>query len=325
MSCYHPLKAYLYGYDEKGKCIIKFEGNDDLRLFKGTRIPIEIPCGQCIGCRLQYSRVWADRLMMEKSCNDSSYFITLTYNDENLPISYYPDPDTGEAKVSYTLKPDDLTKFWKRLRKAYPDDCIRYFACGEYGDANKRPHYHAIVFGLHLDDLIYYKNTTLKDVLRTSEKLSKIWPFGFSVVGDVTWESCAYVARYVVKKVKGASADAYKTFGLYPEFVRMSRRPGIGCHYMADHLDDFKKYGSVYISSGKKPVKAGINRYLKQHYEDDFYNSGQERVHDLIDSVIKGNNYNELKIINTNYDLDTLRKVEECAIIESSKVLRREL
>lgn len=95
--------------------------------------------------------------MLELQYHDSSYFVTLTYDDLHVPKSYYPDPETGEAHTSFTLCKRDFQLWMKRLRKKFSDDKIRFFACGEYGGQTKRPHYHVIVFGLHLNDLVKYK------------------------------------------------------------------------------------------------------------------------------------------------------------------------
>ena len=179
MACYHPLKAFPIGLTDAGKTkykIVPFAVHHIEVQQNGTFIPvstdflspyarknivdfIQIPCGQCIGCRLEYSRQWANRCMLELEYHDSAYFVTLTYDDDHVPVSYYGDPDTGLATPSLTLRKRDFQLFMKRLRKAFPDDHIRFFAAGEYGSQTFRPHYHAIIFGLHLDDLTLYKKS----------------------------------------------------------------------------------------------------------------------------------------------------------------------
>jgi len=130
MACYHPLQAYRLG---DGQILFHDKGHGD---------PIELPCGQCIGCRISHSKQWAMRCVHEASLYDNNCFITLTYNPENLP------PDCGLIK-------SDFQKFMKRLRKSYPSNKIRYYQCGEYGDKNNRPHYHALLFGFNFDDWVY--------------------------------------------------------------------------------------------------------------------------------------------------------------------------
>ena len=138
MSCYHPMRAIVKGVKENGK--------KDLFIIKDPKfelnVPgveyINIPCGKCDGCRLDYARQWADRCMLEAKYHDKNSFITLTYNDDNIPVA-----ENG----NYTLVKKDFQDFMKRLRESIGDVKIRYYACGEYGSKSLRPHYHAIIFG----------------------------------------------------------------------------------------------------------------------------------------------------------------------------------
>ena len=138
---------------------------------------IQIPCGKCIGCRLEYSRQWANRCMLELQYHDSAYFVTLTYNEEHVPR-------TG-LHGEMSLRKRDFQLFMKRLRKKYSDDRIRFYAAGEYGTTTQRPHYHAILFGLHLDDLQVYKS---KDSYKyfTSPGLQRVWSVVESSKGSIT-------------------------------------------------------------------------------------------------------------------------------------------
>jgi len=175
-------------------------------------MPVKIPCGQCIGCRLEKSRQWALRCSHEATLHQNNCFITLTYNDANLP-------DNNSLSLNH------FQLFMKRLRKKYGSN-IRFYHCGEYGDLNQRPHYHALLFNHDFNDKIHYK-TSNENKYYISDSLSTLWPYGFSVVGDLTFESAAYVARYCLKKITGKSADEH--YGdLKPEYATMSRRPGIG-------------------------------------------------------------------------------------------------
>ena len=169
MSCYHPLTAFQLGINsETGKkrlAVVK--GDPDIYEHSGKIYTekLKLPCGQCVGCRLDYAREWANRIMLEKQYypDEECFFLTLTYNDEHLPLAYDCDPDTGELHgcVTSPLNPDDLRRFWMRLRKRFSDCDIRYYACGEYGDLHYRPHYHAIVFGLRLVDVVQ-KNSIIR-------------------------------------------------------------------------------------------------------------------------------------------------------------------
>lgn len=245
-------------YTDKGKRQYKITGNA-LEKPDHFGLTLTIPCGQCLECRMQYARQWADRCMLELQSHESSYFLTLTYDNEFVHWT-----DDGKHM---SLCKKDLQDFHKRLRSRidYP---IRYYASGEYGDHTKRPHYHDIVFGLKLDDLKVYSRTEQGNTLYTSEFMNDVWSFGQVMIGDVTWESCAYTARYVTKKHKGLDSSVYDAFGIEPEFVLMSRKPGIGRAYYDQHLDMFE-YGEVYIKTKNGGIKVKPSRYFERLLEID--------------------------------------------------------
>lgn len=213
MPCYHPLRGFRAPHpNANGKFGFVFDRS-------GAAV---IPCGKCVGCRLDRSRQWAIRCVHEASLYDSNCFVTLTYSDENLP-------------PFGSLRKSDLQKFFKRLRKRFGAG-IRFYACGEYGEQLGRPHFHACIFNFDFLDKVLW--TVRDDVkLFTSRELDLLWPFGFSSTGDVTYQSAAYVARYVMKKISGSSSEAHYTrlvpetgelVSIPSEFTVMSRRPGIG-------------------------------------------------------------------------------------------------
>lgn len=226
MPCYAPLTGY-YSRERTatGKRGIVFKV--DLS-FSG--IPIRLPCGQCVGCRLEHSRQWAMRCMHEKQLHASSCFVTLTYDNECLPDGA-------------SLRRRDFQLFMKRLRKARGAG-VRFYGCGEYGETTNRPHYHAILFNCDFEDRKFYKNNKAGDPLYTSAELSRLWPLGLCTFGAVTFDSAAYVARYIMKKITGDMAEKHYTkvneygeiFDMVPEFQMMSRRPGIGREW-------FNKFG----------------------------------------------------------------------------------
>lgn len=212
----------------------------DLRgVYRRDGSPAFRPCGQCIGCRLEYSRQWAVRCYHEASLYDENCFITLTYNNENLP-------------KDSSLDKTHVQKFLKRLRKRLEvhKKKIRYFGCGEYGDVKKtnRPHYHLCLFNYNFPDREIhrhgstrafkgmFKQTNNKD-LYISKMLEDIWGKGFCTIGEVSFESAAYVARYVTKKVSGEKREVW--YGeKAPEFAVMSRRPGIGAEWLKKYYTD---------------------------------------------------------------------------------------
>lgn len=288
MSCYNPLKNFRIGVKDNGKALCKVTafGVDHLEFYNGSwhtsdiemrsslaervcRDFVEIPCGKCIGCRLDYSRRWADRCMLENLYHESSYFLTLTYDEEHVPHSYYVDDDTGEYFENLTLRKRDLQLFHKRLRERL-DFPIRFYACGEYGSNTFRPHYHSIEYGLRLPDLKYYSRSKLGYTYYTSEFLNSVWQNGFVVVGEVTWETCAYTARYIMKKHLGKDADYYSKFGLEPEFTLMSRRPGIAHEYYVEHKHELIDGKEIYIATEKGGKKLLTPKYYDSFFEVDF-------------------------------------------------------
>lgn len=254
MACYAPLDAARpVGSDEAP--LIYAKGRRPSPLAKGWEA-LQLPCGQCIGCRLEYSRTWAVRIMHESQLHEFNAFVTLTYDDDHLPT------DGG-------LNKDHVQRFLKRLRKwaegerarnlTYTNERqlargvrreeggagIRYFLCGEYGETFDRPHFHLCLFGVHFTDSLFLGSEGEHD-LYSSETLNRLWGKGFAVIGQLTFESAAYVARYVVKKVTGPRADEHymrddpltgQVRRLPPEFATMSRRPGIA----AGWFDEFEK------------------------------------------------------------------------------------
>jgi hypothetical protein len=221
MACYHPLKGYRSkDRNPSGRRSIVFNKAEAF-----TDLEIEIPCGQCIGCRLERSRQWAVRCVHELQMHDKSCYLTLTYSPENLPRFG-------------SLKKKDFQDFMKRLRKHFSGSKIRFFHCGEYGENGARPHYHACVFGIDFDDKEKHKKNPQGDQLYTSRLLEKIWGKGHCTIGNVTFASAAYVARYITKKIIGPRAELHYNHIDFetgevlaehePEYVTMSRRPGIG-------------------------------------------------------------------------------------------------
>ena len=231
MACYRPLRAFKGSRRADGKVNVVWRRSEAV----GPSPELHLPCGQCIGCRLERSRQWAMRCMHEAKLHDRNCFLTLTYADEYLPWDN-------------SLVLSHFQDFMKRLRKRYACDCkvgrrktcklhgIRFFHCGEYGEKLGRPHYHAIVFNFDFPDKKLFTVSNGNNLF-TSEQLDELWPLGHALIGAVTFDSAAYVARYVVKKFTGEGADEHYQ-GRIPEYVTMSRRPGIGQGWFARYGDD---------------------------------------------------------------------------------------
>lgn len=218
-----------------------------------------VPCGKCPSCLSDKARDWSNRCLMELQSSKCAVFVTLTYNDFHLPIG-----DNGPS-----LCVEDCQKFMKRLRKFFPDKRIRFLLSGEYGSKTQRPHYHAILFGLHLSDfpdLRLVKYNKLKQPLFTSPTLAALWSHGIVSIGSVTKQSCDYVCRYVLKKQQDLNSDKSFYAGRKAPFILSSRRPGIGlldCEkYLAapnQHIVVDGKDGSVYDF----PVPKSVWRHCK--------------------------------------------------------------
>jgi len=235
MPCYKPLSAYRTFSNVKGKKLVW--GRDNLDGYESHK-SIDIPCGQCIGCRLERSRQWACRLLAEQQCHEKTSFLTLTYKD--LPINS-------------SLNNDDFTLFMKRLRRHLEPAKIRYFQCGEYGELTQRPHHHCILFGEDFSgDRELFETSQSGLPQFTSPILDDLWSHGLCTIGDVTFESAAYVARYTLKKVSGSGKESHYS-GRRPEFATMSRRPGIGAAWFEKYRRDVYP-GDVFVPGPDRPA-----------------------------------------------------------------------
>lgn len=235
MPCFSPLQAY------RGRDGVVFSKKQSLA---GGLVELELPCGQCVGCRVERSQQWALRCVHEASLHERNSFLTLTYDDDHLP-------DDGGLDVSH------WQKFAKRVRKQLGP--FRFFHCGEYGDQTFRPHYHALVFGL---DFSFDREVLRRSphLLWHSPTLTELWGHGHVSIGAVTYETCAYVARYVVKKLTGN--EAAETYGdLRPPYVTMSRggrtrdpaenQGGIGYRWFQKYRGDVFPADEV-VQNGRK-------------------------------------------------------------------------
>lgn len=293
MSCFHPLPAIKKRYSDQfivGRQGESFEPYVDS--LTGELIEqIKIPCGKCIGCRMDYSRAWADRCVLESLDypSDRCWFVTLTYNDDNIETDKR---SLISDKGTLTLYPKDVQDFLKRLRiewqRRYNCDGIRFFMCGEYGSTTARPHYHLLIYNLPIPDLSFYKANMQGDILYNSPELEDIWSHGFVVIGKFEWKTAAYTARYVLKKFKGKTKeetdDHYKSVGLYPEFTRCSRRPGIARPFYDRHSSEIYKNDEIILPGGRvtKPPKY-FDKVLRDEDPDlmQFIKSARRHVAEL--------------------------------------------
>lgn len=259
MPCFYPLDAYQL---EDGTIRFHPGGsvgkvNKECKDRAKIRRELKLPCGRCIGCRLEKSRQWATRCMHEAQMHENSSFVTLTYDNDNLK--------------SPSLEYRDFQLFMKRLRKQFPK--ARFYMCGEYGEQYRRPHFHACLFGVWFPD--YELHAVLPSGFRlyVSKRLQQLWPFGFSSFGHVSFESAAYVARYCTKKITGPAAESHyrvvdsetgEVFNLTPEFSHMSLKPGIGYPWFKRFMSDVYPHGHCIIrGKATKPP-----RYYDELYSE---------------------------------------------------------
>lgn len=249
MPCYKPIEAYisLNKKTKNGKALIVFKRKDAGRL----SLPISLPCGRCIGCRIDKSRDWAVRSYHESSLFNYNSFITLTYDENHIP-------------ENNNLVKDEISKFMKEIRRdikgidivsgaknPYP---IRYFGCGEYGENFSRPHYHICLFNYDFLDRYYWAKINGNKYYR-SETLEKYWIKGISLISDFTFKTAAYVARYITKKIGGDKAKVHYAIVeeesgeikgyRNKEYVAMSRMPGIGNRWIKKYNQEV--YNKDYV------------------------------------------------------------------------------
>lgn len=330
-GCYHPLLGVrsLTPNPDTGKYpvrVFKTEFKPDYVEQYGRENIVQIPCGKCIGCRLQYSRVWADRCMAEASSYEHNIFLTLTYNNECLPPKWENSPVNSLVKR-------DLQLFIKRLRKALPDQKIRYFACGEYGPQNMRPHYHLILFNCNLPDKKMYYINQQGFMYFTSKIIHDCWypeedsklpkddrrSMGFHTITDCNWHTCAYTARYIVKKQKGKNSSIYEQYNYQPEFTLMSRKPGIGRDYFDKHAIE------IYYDGAFLPTEDGHIRIYPNKYYDDLFDIEYPDAAVVLDEVKQDiiENNNKLKSNLTSLSYNDMLRSEEINKISQTKALKR--
>jgi hypothetical protein len=224
--------AYKSGITDNGKQKLTFKWQPGFTEEQEQKVP----CGKCLSCKLSYAKEWALRIYHENSLCTASCFLTLTYNDDHLPSDR-------------SVHRSEVVNFIKRLRKKISPIKIKTFYCGEYGSERGRPHYHIILLGYDFPDKEYLRTSQSGNVLWESKILDSLWTDsktkkskGFANIGEVTFESAGYIARYCLKKTKDKKdyvfVDGYdeetgeitKMHNLNPEFIGMSQGIGKNWH-----------------------------------------------------------------------------------------------
>lgn len=250
MKCKFPWRQYWHGeYTHNGKRkLLPYRISD-------TDEVVEIPCGRCMPCRVNYGRMWSVRCVCEAKEHKENYFLTLTIDDDHVEDTL---GNIGAENLEYvpTVRIDDISVFMKALRQSqqreYEIKGCRFLSCSEYGSQTFRPHYHMILFGAHIPDLKPYAKSS-GYWLYTSEYLDKIWKKGEIFIGEVTADSSAYVAKYATKNTD-EYRDLCKKLRVEKPSLRMSRNPGIGAHYFEEHKDQILYDRGIYIKGKLVPL-----------------------------------------------------------------------
>lgn len=264
MACYRPLTAYK---TVDGEVVFHESARHDISR------TLTLPCGGCVGCRIDRSRQWAVRCVHEAKMWKRNCFITLTYSDDHLPV---------DKSLNYV----DFQRFMKRFRKRFKGfqaDAenrfpIRFYMAGEYGENFGRPHYHACVFNFDFEDKKVWKRTGSGSLIYRSKDLESLWPFGWSSIGEVTFQSAAYVARYIMKKITGRDADTHyefidsngEIFNRTPEFNRMSLKPGVGGAWFERYSGDVYPHDFVVLDGKKIKPPRYYDKKFKEEYPVEF-------------------------------------------------------
>lgn len=242
MACTSPIRAF------------QTDGGEVVFVERGKiRRELVLPCGQCVSCKLERSRQWAVRCMHENQMHDCSCFVTLTYSDEHITSDW-------------SLYHRHFQLFMKRLRR-YLRKPVRFYMCGEYGERTGRPHYHALLFGVHFGDRVHWKNSPSGFPLYKSKVLDDLWRLGGCEIGDVTFESAAYIARYCIKGMNGQEwildPDTGEMCEREREYTRMSLKPGIGFSWYEKYKSEVYPIDRVVMRGKEMKPPRSYDKLLK--------------------------------------------------------------
>lgn len=231
MTCFSTLYAWRSDTpNPNGKHALVFNAKKSI----DDESCMQVPCGRCLGCASDKSRIWSIRMYHELSMHAQSCFITLTYADDNQRELSLP----------------DLQNFIKRLRHKTK---LRYFACGEYGDQTRRPHYHMVCFGADFLGMSYKIN----DQLYSNKILEDIWGHGSVVVAPVSFGAICYVAGYVTKKI-----------GKDDGFQVMSRKPGLGKSWLDKYRQELVNNGFVVVDGKRLDIPPQYLKWYEYEFEE---------------------------------------------------------
>lgn len=285
MACFQPNYA---SQDSDGVVTLKPDKLSALAL-DGTYM--EVPCGQCSSCRARRARDWAIRCVHESEMHrrkvgrgsvTKGCFITLTYNDQELPHD-------GNLDVTH------WQNFAKKLRRDVGR--FRFLHCGEYGGRTGRPHYHACLFGIDfVEDRTVWRDDGDHTIYR-SRTLEDTWGRGFCTIGPLNYQTARYTAGYVVKKLRANHREHFDVTAK-PEYVTMSRRPGLGRTWFERYWRD------VYP---KDEVTLGGKTFKPPRFYDQLLRESQPVLYDEV--MLKREEYTASQGPTTQRVLDARRAI----------------
>lgn len=310
-------------WKDEGKHIVFFSEPLDSENYE----QIEIRCGKCLGCRMDYSQMWAARMTHEAQYHTNNWFLTLTYNDEHLPTNERINLETGELQTSKTLVKGHVQEFIKRLREKYTLDKheetrIRYYACGEYGPKGGRPHYHLAIFNAPIVSLKKIGTGAKGSNLYSSPEIEKIWGKGFITIGELTAASAGYIARYMLKKQKGDDKAFYEEENIQAPFTLQSTKPGIGLNYYQDHKEEIYMQDCVVLSANGKSRRIPVPAYYDKQLEKE----NPEQLKKIKEHRAEAGRIEKARIMRTtNINRSEYLKNKEEALKRRTKTLIRQI
>lgn len=250
MRCISPIKA---GFNQAGDIVYSStKASPELASF-------EFECRKCLPCRLNIAREKATRCVHEAQCHEDNIFLTLTYNEESLqsPRLIYRDFQLFMKKLRDKIYQKHLKinedlighKLSKETKKEIRNQTyIPFMVTGEYGDINKRPHWHAIIFNYAPLDSEHKYTTERGEKVFNSNELQKIWGKGNIEYGTVTMDSASYVARYAAKKLTHGKDQDHD----YHPFHRTSCKRAIGRTWIEKYWKHTFENGFIVLPNGQK-------------------------------------------------------------------------
>lgn len=228
MHCIRPIKA---GYTSAGDITFSIKEADI------SLVGFQLECRKCLPCRLNIAREKAVRCIHEASQHENNIFLTLTYDEDHL----------SSPRLQYS----DFQNFMKTLREeiGYAEhNRISFMATGEYGDLNKRPHWHAIIFNYCPPDKEHKYTSDRGDQVHTSQRLTSLWGNGAIEFGDVNLDSAGYVARYAAKKLIHGKDQEHD----YHPIHKTSSRRAIGRSWIEKYYQHTFSNGFIVLPNGQK-------------------------------------------------------------------------